>query len=182
MADQAEASDVSHGMASILLFADQLRGLSVQSSHRLNGSVDPSWLSFNILNRGRDHSGAERLCQNQGVAGLGASVGKNFLWMNQAGDSVPKLGFVVTNAMAADHGTSGLDHLRKTAGQYAFENCEISFLGEADQSERRQRPPTHGVNVAEGVGGGNMSESVRVVNDGRKKIDGLHQGLVGCDL
>src|SRR5258707_11646443 len=162
MADQAEASDVRHGMDSVSLLADQLRSLLVQRSHRLNGSVDPSWLSFAILNRSRNYSCAQRLCQHQGITGLGAAVGKNFLGMNQASDGVTKLCLVVTNAMAADHRASGLDHLRKTAGQYALENFEVSLLGEADQRERGQRPATHGINVAEGVGGGDLPESVRV--------------------
>src|SRR5882762_5468293 len=115
-------------MNPVLLLADQLRSLFVQSSHRLNGSVNPRWFGFAILNRSRNYSRAQRLCQHQGITGLGATVGKNFLGMNQASDGVTKLCLVVTNTMAADYRAFGFDHLRKTAGQYAFENCEISFL------------------------------------------------------
>ncbi len=51
-------------------------------------------------------------------------------------------------------------------------------------------PSAHGVDVTQGVGGGNLSEGVRVVNDRGEKIHGLdqrlcggnfvHSGVVGC--
>ena len=45
--------------------------------------------------------------------------------MNESGDGVSELGFVVADTVAADHCASGLDHLRKAAGENALENCEI---------------------------------------------------------
>ena len=101
--------------------------------------------------------------------------------MNHAGDGVSELGFFVTNAVAADHGASGFDHLGEAARENALQNCEISFLGKADESERGKRLAAHGVNVAQGIGGCDLSEGVRIVDDGREEIDGLHQSLIGGD-
>ena len=99
------------------------------------------------------------------VAGLGAVVGEDFLGMDRAGDGVSELGFFVANAVAADDGASGFDHLGEAAGEDAFENFEISFLGKADQSERGERRAAHGVDIAERVGGGDLSEGVGIVDD-----------------
>src|SRR5260370_42375990 len=133
MSDKAEACDISHGTDSVLFLANQLRGLFIQCSHRLNGTIDPRWFGLAILDRSRNHSGAQRLRQHQSVTSLGTAIGKNFLWMNQAGDGVSKLGFVVANAMAANHRSSCLDHLREAAGTDALKNFQVGFLREADQ-------------------------------------------------
>jgi hypothetical protein len=84
--------------------------------------------------------------------------------------------------VAANDGASGFDHLGKAASQDAFENFEIGFVGEADQGERGERASAHGVDVAERVGGGDLAEGVRIVDDGRKEVDGLHECLVGREL
>src|SRR6202035_2656208 len=102
--------------------------------------------------------------------------------MDESSDRVPELSFIVANAVAADHGASGLDHLREAAGEDALQNFKISLVGEADQRERGQRAAAHGIDIAEGVGGGDLAESVRVVDDGSEEIDGLHQRLIRRDL
>ena len=40
----------------------------------------------------------------------------------------------------------------------------------------------HGVHVGKGVGGGDLSEEIRVVRDGREEIHRLHQGQIIGDL
>jgi hypothetical protein len=77
--------------------------------------------------------------------------------------------------MAADHSAPSLNHLRQAASENALQNIEIAFLGETHESERRERLPSHGINVAERICGGNLAECVRVVNDGREKIDRLYE-------
>ena len=114
--------------------------------------------------------------------GLAPSLARTLFGMDQAGDRISELGFVIANAVAADDGASGFHHLRKAAGQNALENFEIAFFGEADQRERSQRTSAHGVDVAQRVGGGDLSEGVGIVDDGREEVDGLHQRGVGRDL
>ncbi len=109
--------------------------------------------------------------------------------MNRSGHGVAELDLVVADAVSADQGAVGLDHLRESAGQHLFQHFQVAAVGKADQRQRADRPAAHGVHVAERIGGGDLSEDVRVVNDGGKEIDGLderqlrreliHAGVVG---
>ncbi len=49
-------------------------------------------------------------------------------------------------------------------------------------SQRGDRPSAHGVDVAQGVGGGDLAESVGIVHDGREEVDRLDQRHVGSEL
>ena len=98
-----------------------------------------------------------------------------------AGDGVAELDLVVANGMAADHGAAGLHHLGESAGQDALKDGEVAGARETDHGERAQGTAAHGVDVAEGVGGGDLAEGVGIVDDGREEIDGLHQRQVGGD-
>jgi hypothetical protein len=50
------------------------------------------------------------------------------------------------------------------------------------QVERSDRPSAHRVDVRQGVGGGDPAEGVRVVDDRREEVDGLHDRQVGGEL
>ncbi len=49
-------------------------------------------------------------------------------------------------------------------------------------SQRGDGAATHGVDVAQGVGGGDLAECVGIVHDGGEEVDGLHQREVGSDF
>ena len=46
---------------------------------------------------------------------------------------------------------------------------------EPDDVERGERLATHGVDVGEGIRRGDLTKEVRVVDDGREEVDGLHE-------
>ena len=110
--------------------------------------------------------------------------------LDGAGDGVAELDLGIAHAVAADHGATGFHHLGKAAGKNLLQDIEVAFFGEADDGERAQGTSAHGVNVAQGVGGRDLAESVWVVNDGGEEIYGLdqrlgggnfvHSGVVGC--
>src|ERR1700674_2623183 len=100
---------------------DYFHSLFVQRGHRLNRGLDPCWLRFAFFYRGRDHARAQRLGKEESIAGLGAGIGEDSFGMDDAGNRVSELGFLIANAVAADHSASRLDHLRKTAGENALE-------------------------------------------------------------
>jgi len=87
--------------------------------------------------------------------------------------------FVIADAVAAHYRASGLNHLRQAAGQNTLQNIEIAFFRKADQGQRSQRLPTHGVYVAESIGRGDLAEGVGIVHDGREKIHRLNQCRLG---
>lgn len=52
---------------------------------------------------------------------------------------------------------------------------------EGDDIQGRKRPSPHREDIGEGIGCGNLTETVRVIDDRRKKIHGLNQRLVFTD-
>ena len=57
-----------------------------------------------------------------------------------------------------------------------------AVVRETNQGERRKRPASHGVDVAQRIGGRNLAEGVRIVNNGREKIDRLEERQLGREL
>jgi len=56
----------------------------------------------------------------------------------------------------------------------------VLVVGVADQVEGRARLAVHGVDVAQGVGGGDLAVGVRVVDDGREEVERLDErNLIG---
>ena len=159
-------------------FGDYFRSRLVQGRHGNGRGVNPALLRFALLDGGRNHACAQGLGEDELVAGAGAGVGEDAVGMDGAGDGVSELEFLVANGVAADDGASGFDHLAETAGENLLENVEIAFVGKADQGEGVEGTSAHGVDVAERVGGGDLAEGVRVVDDRGKKIHGLDEGKV----
>ena len=102
--------------------------------------------------------------------------------MNDAGDGVSEFCFFVANAVAADDGASGFHHFGKAACEDSFEDCEVGFLGKANQGEGGERTSAHGVDIAESIGGGDLAEGVRIVDDRGKEVDRLDERRLGREL
>jgi hypothetical protein len=67
----------------------------------------------------------------------------------------------------------------QTALQYFLQDgFSHGLFREPDDIHGRERPAAHGVHIAEGVGRGDLPETVWVVDDGREKIQGLNQGQI----
>ena len=84
--------------------------------------------------------------------------------------------------MAADDRAICFDHFRKAAGKYLLENLEITISRETYVRQGGDGTSAHGVDVAQGVSGGDLAEGVRVVNDGGEEIHGLYERGAGVDL
>src|ERR1700693_47114 len=80
--------------------------------------------------------------------------------------------------MAADDGAGSLGHFRKATAENFLKNFRRFGSWKRDDGESRNRATTHGVNVAERIGCGNLTEKRRLVPDWREKIDGLHDGQI----
>ena len=67
--------------------------------------------------------------------------------------------------------------------QDLFQDLETLFLiGKPHNRERGERPPAHGVNIAECIGGRNLAKSVGIVYDRSEEINRLDQRQVGRQL
>ena len=101
--------------------------------------------------------------------------------INQARDRISKLHLFVANTVPANHGAAGLNHFGKSAGENAFENCEICFFRKAYQRQRSARLATHRVNITQRVGRGDLAKGVRIVHHRSEEVHSLHQRSAGAE-
>ena len=99
--------------------------------------------------------------------------------MDGAGDRYTVLELGVLDGMPADQYYPGLVHLVNAAFEHVPEDGDIhGFLGKADDIQSRQGLAAHGVNVAQGIGDGNLAELIGIVDDWREEIDRLDDSQV----
>ena len=132
-----------------------------------------------LLRGGGDEAGAERLGQDEHVAGLRGGVRQDAVGVDGAGDREAELDLGVANGVAADDGAAGRGAALRAAGDDLAEPVEVELVvGVAREVERGDRHAAHGVDVAERVGGRDLAVDERVVHDRREKVDRLHDGEV----
>ena len=81
--------------------------------------------------------------------------------------------------MAAGDGNAGRLAHRLAAGEDLPDDV-VGQLADrhADDGQREQRPPAHGIDVGQRIGGGDAAELERVVDDGHEEIGGRHDRLL----
>lgn len=171
--DDAETGDVGHGVG-VVLERDFAGGL-VERGHGYGGGVDPRGLGLGLLDGGGDDAGADGLGEDQCVAGTRGGVGKDARGIDGSGDGVTEFEFGIADAVAANDGASGLNHFAEASGEDLFEDLGVTLFGEANHGERRDGATAHGIDIAESVGGGDLSEGEWVVDDGCEEVDGLDE-------
>ncbi|OQB40078.1 MAG: hypothetical protein BWY09_00874 [Candidatus Hydrogenedentes bacterium ADurb.Bin179] len=183
---EAETRDIRAGMGAV---PDHQRGgFPVQRRHPAAG-LGQRFLVHQAQLRGEgDDACAERFGQYQQVARLRpiAKNGPAFARykirrdFNQSRDGKAKLDFLVIDAVAADKCAVRLVQFVHAAPQDRLEDRVVQgFNREADDGKRRDGPPAHGVDVADGIGCGDLAEKIRVVHAGSEDIHGLYQRK-GC--
>ena len=159
-----------------------LGGGFVQRRHAADGAVDPGRLGRAFLDCGRDHARAEGFGEDETVAGQRSGVADDAIGVDEAGDGVAELDFFVADAVAADHGAPGFEHLAEPAGQDLLENPEIALRRETQVGQSGNGAAAHGIDVAQGIGGGDLAEGEGIVDHGGEEIHGLHERLPRADL
>ena len=200
MANQAETGDVGHGMHNCgalfrrtaggrpcvvvanAIARNYLSGSFVQGRHGSDRRINPALPGNALLNRGRDHARSQRFGKQKAVARSSPGVCQHALGMNHAGHGVPELHFIIANAVPANHRTASFHHLRQAAGQDPLQNCQVTLLRKADQSQRGQRASPHGVHVTQRISRRDLAESIRIVDNRREEVDRLYQRRISRDL
>ena len=180
MSDQTKASDIGDTVGVEL--EHRFAGGAIELQHRFAGRFDIGFARDAAFQCGRNHAGTDPLCQHQGVAGAGACVGLDALGMDGSGDGVAELDLVVGDAVASQNGALGFAHLVGSAANDSFQRLEIAFGRICEDGQRRDGPASHGIDIAERIGGGDGSEGVGIVHDGREEVDGLNQGTLRREL
>jgi hypothetical protein len=125
---------------------------------------------------GRDQPDAKRLGQHEPVARPGAGVGDNPVRMNEAGDRETALEFHVLGRVTAGHDRARLAHLVPDPAQHRRDSLVADFTDRvADDAERGQRHAAHRVDIAQGIGRGNLTEGPRIVGHRREHVHSEHQ-------
>ena len=79
-------------------------------------------------------------------------------------------------AVEANHNCSGLfDFLSSTAKNIAEDGERHFGHRKTDNIQRRERFSTHGKNIGERVGGGDLTKPIGVIDDWREEVNRLNQ-------
>ena len=158
-----------------LYIFERCGGRAIQLGHGSNGGLQIGLGQALFLQRRCEHAGSDGFRQQQDVTRARAHVSPNSLRVDEARHRVAKLNIVIANRVAPNDGAFCFHHLRKSAANDGLQNLCIPLVGEAHNRERGNRVAAHGVNIAQGIGCRNLSEGVRIINDGGKEIDRLDQ-------
>jgi len=180
VAEEAEAGDVGAGASS-----DDTHGggsAAIQGDHGVNGGAGVVGICVAVLDGGADDTGAKRLGEHQQITDGGAGVGEDAVGMDATGDSEAELGLGIINGVAADDGDAGRFADGVTAAEDVGEDRERQGITrEAGEVEGGEGIGAHGVDVAEGVGGGDAAEVEGIVDDGGEEVGGHDQSHVSVD-
>ena len=79
--------------------------------------------------------------------------------------------------MAPDQTGAGFHHLVMAAVQYFLQHSHIKVFGWKHHDIKGcQRSASHGIDIGNGVGSGDLAEPVRIVNRGCNKINSVDHG------
>ena len=167
-------------------------GLRPDPEHRLGGRpVERGHDGGGLLDQGGggplpfqcrgDDAHRQRLREHEGEAGRRPRRAHQPLGVHHAGDRHPVLRLLVLDRVATHDGCPGLARLVGAPLQHPGKQVEVQVLGPPEQVEGQDRPSSHGVAVAEGVGRRDGAPDVGVVDDRGEKVDGQQQRQVVAD-
>lgn len=132
-----------------------------------------------FLDRSGDDAGAERFCEEEVVARLGAGIGNDTVWIDESGHGESVEGLGVLHGVSTGESTAGFRDLVGSASQNLIDGVEREKIGRhRDDIHRGDGPSTHGVDVGERVGSRDLPEEIGIIDDGGEEIEGLDQGQI----
>ncbi len=162
---------------------DGFRGSFVQRRHRRDRCIDPFLLGHAFFDRRRNHSRSQRFGQQNFVASFRSAIfhepAPDFTVPVTEYPNLVSSSRMLWPPMMVQPASIIFD---KPAGQNSLQNFQIAFFRIADHRQRGKRARAHGIDIAERICRRDLSEGERIVNDGSKKIDRLHQRCIGRDL
>lgn len=124
----------------------------------------------------------ERLGKQKDVARAKPGIGCITVWVDDAGDRKTILDGIVLYAMPAHKNRPGFTHLVRTTPKDISQNILWQFLHrKTDDVERTPRFTPHRVDIGKSISSGYLPEQIRIVDDRREEIEGLHDRLTAGD-
>ena len=173
VADQPEAGDVRRGAGVHCL--RRLGGDPIQAHHAGDRGIEVGRLDRAAFQGGGDRARAERLGQDQRIAGPRAALGEDALGMHDAGDRQPELRLLVLDRVPAGDRRAHRPHDLGSAAQDVGQQAGGQVGRESRQVEGEQHFAAHGVDVAQRVRRRDRAVLIRRVHDGREEVDRLDQ-------
>ena len=181
VADESEAGDVGGAVDGARELPQHIGARLVQHRHRGHRTCHECVRCMPLLDRGADDTGAEPLGENQPIAGARAGVGPDAIGIDRAGHGVAELHLGITYRVAAQKRNTGFAQLVVTAKEDLLDGLGVQDLvGKPGDGQRRHGRAAHRIDVAERVGGGDLSVGKRVVDDGGEEVHCLHERGAGA--
>lgn len=175
VAEKAEAGHVGAGVDAHL--RHDLGRRLVQGRHdrhRLRGGVA---VYQALVDPCGDDPHAQRLGEQQPIPGPRSRLGHDAIGVHQADGAEAVLRLVVIDGVAAQDADPGLGRLVAAPAQDLSQQTKGEApYGEADDVQSEQGASALGVDIAEGVGGGDGPEAIGVVDDRRDEVRGGDEG------
>ena len=176
MAQEAEPGHIRGGVH--LVPACDLCRRFVQGGHGTDGGFHLFRSGFAHPVGGTDQPHAKRLGQKKLVARAAGIVGRQAVRVYQTSHRQAVLHAGIGNGVPTRQRAPGFGHLFGTAAQDLPQHVQIHALGEADEIQCRFDLTAHGVDIAQGIGRGNLPEGIGVIDHRREEIHRLHQSNV----
>lgn len=161
------------------LESDQRLGCGpVELKHRCHRCFHVGRCRGSSLQSGCNHTRSNRLGKEQNVSWLRANVPPVTPWVDNAGDGVAELHFIIGDAVASQHGAGRLPHFVCSALHDGEQYVGLTITRKADNRKRRNRLSAHRIDITECVRSRYGPVSVWIVNNRRKEIDSLDQGAI----
>jgi hypothetical protein len=174
---EAETGNVGAGICAAH-FTDCFFAVFVQSCHAGGQQFGGWFIQQAAFESGVQNTNAQRLGQYQQVAFLAAAVWQNISWIHEAGNTKTEFWFRVFDGVAAGNNCACFRNFAVAALQDFAHHFDWQTGREANQIHCDGRVTAHSVDIAEGVGSGNLTEEIWVVNHWREEVNSLYNTKV----
>jgi hypothetical protein len=175
VSEQAKAGNVSNR---VYTWAHKrTAGVAIQVHHRLQSGLEITGLDLVAFVGGRNQTCSERLSKNKHVTWLRSAFRHDGIRMDHSCDGKAIFRLFISNCMSTRNNRScPCDGIRAAAQDFA-QYARVEVIGPCYQVNGHEGLTAHGVYVAQGVGGSNRPEGIRVIDDRRKEIRSADDSL-----
>ncbi len=176
MAKQTETSDISQRRRARLACSE--RATTIELQHRRGRLLQVGLGHLAVFDARAEHARADPLRQIQPVTRVCARLGQHPIRVDGARYRQPVLWLRVVHRMPPGDHTARLAHFIGAATEDFRDGGNVHGVRKGGDIQREQNVAPHGVHIAHGIGRGDGSEQIGVVQHRRKEVQRLHDGLI----
>ncbi|MNQ40598.1 hypothetical protein D3C85_542570 [compost metagenome] len=180
MPKQTKTGDIGHGGHAVELAEAAPR--LVQGAHPVASQAHVTVAQLALFLCGGEDTDPQRLGQVQQATGGGGVVALHVAFFHQPGDGQAEDRLRCVNRMTARQWNTRLVTHRTASANHFPGNLRRQHVDwPAKDGNRHQRVTAHGVDVADGIGGGDATEIERVIDNRHEKVGGRDHTLLVID-